>query len=346
VDELIGVLSGNGYCTLGYADDIAILICGKFSNTVSEFLQEALSMVQQWCGRTQLSLNPQKMVIAPFTQKRDLRDLKEPTLCGHTVQLTTEVKCLGLILDKGLTWKTQLKNVMNKDYRAFWTFKGTFGKTWSPKPGVVHWMYTMVIRPVLNYGSMVWWPRVRYNVSRTELSKLQKQVCLAITGTMKTTPTAAMEVLLGLPPLVMIEAEAQAEIYRLMCNQQWKPKSTNFGHTKKSRDMEHEPILQMRSDRMLLRYAYHKPFTVKFPDKCEWQNRFNLDSKGGLVWYTDGSKTNEGTGAGVYRWGLSRGHSFNLGLHTTVFHAEIYAIKACIMENIEKGYTGRNISIL
>jgi hypothetical protein len=29
VDELIG-LSGNGYYTLGYADDIAILICGKF----------------------------------------------------------------------------------------------------------------------------------------------------------------------------------------------------------------------------------------------------------------------------------------------------------------------------
>jgi hypothetical protein len=87
----------------------------------------------------------------------------------------------------------------------------------------------------------------------------------------KTTPTAAMDVLLGFPPLhMMIEAEAQAEIYGLMCNQQRKPKSTNSGHTKKSQDMEHEPILQMRSDRMLLRSTYHKPFTVKFPDKCEW----------------------------------------------------------------------------
>jgi ribonuclease HI len=43
---------------------------------------------------------------------------------------------------------------------------------------------------------------------------------------------------------------------------------------------------------------------------------------------------------------LRRGHSFSLGLHTTVFQAEIYAIKACIMENIENGYTGRNICIL
>jgi len=59
------------------------------------------------------------MVIAPFTQKRDLRGLKEPTLSGHTLLMITEVKCLGLILDKGLMWKAQLKNVMNKAYRPF-----------------------------------------------------------------------------------------------------------------------------------------------------------------------------------------------------------------------------------
>jgi hypothetical protein len=48
----------------------------------------------------------------------------------------------------------------------------------------------------------------------------------------------------------------------------------------------------------------------------------------------------------VYRWGLRRGHSFSLGIHTMIFQVEIYAIKVCIMENIEKGYAGRNIDIL
>jgi hypothetical protein len=36
---------------------------------------------------------------------------------------------------------------------------------------VVYWMYTMVIRFVLTCSSMVWSPRVRYNVSRMELRK-------------------------------------------------------------------------------------------------------------------------------------------------------------------------------
>jgi len=45
-----------------------------------------------------------------------------------------------------------------------------------------------------------------------------------------------------------------------------------------------------------------------------------------MVWYIDGSKTNIGIGAGVYRWGSGREHSFSLGLHTTVFQAEKYTI--------------------
>jgi len=36
-------------------------------------------------------------------------------------------------------------------------------------------------------------------------------------------------------------------------------------------------------DRVIPRYAHHKPFNVKFTDKCERQNRFNLNSTGCLV---------------------------------------------------------------
>jgi hypothetical protein len=50
-----------------------------------------------------LSINPSKTVVIPFTKKRALKGLKDPTLFGKTIQLFTEVKYLGLTLDKGLT---------------------------------------------------------------------------------------------------------------------------------------------------------------------------------------------------------------------------------------------------
>jgi hypothetical protein len=52
----------------------------------------------------------------------------------------------------------------------------------------------------------------------------------------------------------------------------------------------------------------------------------------GLVWYTDGSRTAEGTGAGVYGQSVNRRHSIPLGKHATVFQAEVYAILACVHE--------------
>jgi len=83
---------------------------------------------------------------------------------------------------------------------------------------------------------------------------------------MKMTPTVVLEVVLELPTLHVIT---------------WRPR---WGFTNKSvtnsadlnpltmvtsqtLDMKHEPILQMGLDKMLLRYAYHKPFMVKFPNK-------------------------------------------------------------------------------
>jgi hypothetical protein len=80
VEELIRGLIENGCYTLGYADDIAILIRRKFLNTASDLLQEAVDR----CDRTQLSISPQKMVTVPFTWKWDLRGLNEPTFSGYT----------------------------------------------------------------------------------------------------------------------------------------------------------------------------------------------------------------------------------------------------------------------
>jgi len=52
----------------------------------------------------------------------------------------------------------------------------------------------------------------------------------------------------------------------------------------------------------------------------------------GLVWFTDGSRTAEGTRAGVYGQSVNRRLSIPLGKYDTVFQAEVYAISACAHE--------------
>jgi hypothetical protein len=61
--------------------------------------------------------------------------------------------------------------------------------------------------------------------------------------------------------------------------------------------MRKEPILQMQTDKMIPRHTFNKTFMVRFPNRGEGENKLQPDRKEGLIWYTDGSKTNEGTAA-------------------------------------------------
>jgi hypothetical protein len=107
---------------------------------------------------------------------------------------------------------------------------------------------------------------------------------LDITGATRT-PTAAMEVPLGLPS----------------------------GHAYLIQDMKKEPILQMETDKMILRHVYDKPFTIRFPDRSKWKEGFQPNRNGGLIRLTEGSNTNKGTRARVNCHGTRRKLSFSFG---------------------------------
>ena len=65
----------------------------------------------------------------------------------------------------------------------------------------------------------------------------------------------------------------------------------------------------------------------------------------GLVWFTVGSRTVEGTGARVYGQSVNRRLSIYLGKHTTVFQTEVYAILACVHEIRTQDRLGKYVSI-
>jgi hypothetical protein len=61
-----------------------------------------------------------------------------------------------------------------------------------------------------------------------------------------------------------------------------------------TQDMEKEPMLQMGSDKMILRHVYDELFAIKFPDRSALKRGFQPDRKAGtnLVyrWFQDKKK--------------------------------------------------------
>jgi len=66
VDRLLTITNDLGFSTFGYADDIVIIVQGKFAHTCREIMQEALNVVVKWAVKEGLNISTHKTVIVPF----------------------------------------------------------------------------------------------------------------------------------------------------------------------------------------------------------------------------------------------------------------------------------------
>jgi hypothetical protein len=93
-------------------------------------------------------------------------------------------------------------------------------KRWGDRPAVVHWLYSRVIRSVF-HAALVWWSKVMQKATKIQLGRIQRMACLAITGPVKLTPTAVVEVLLKLTLLdLLITVKVRMALCRLQIRKQ------------------------------------------------------------------------------------------------------------------------------
>jgi hypothetical protein len=106
-----------------------------------------------------------------------------------------------------------------------------------------------------------------------------------------------------------------------------------------------DPILNMRPDNTVPVYCYSKTFNVII-DKDYWRIKYSEFPERALIWYTNGSRSDSGTGSGICGLRPNSNLSFPLGKFATEFQTEIYAILQCACENIRRAYKYKRILIL
>lgn len=211
---------------------------------------------------------------------------------------------------------------------------------------MVRWLYTAVVRPSLAFAALVWWPAVCKDWAGRLLGKVQRLACLAMTGAFRTTPTGALEVILNLPPLdLFLQGEAGVAAIRLRGQGNWALTHGRRGHCSIYEDAVTQcPMLGSVSDSMTAAYNLERSCEVEIPSKEKWL-KGGVRLGGYQVWYTDGSKMDSGTGAGVHRQGNRLSVSVPLGKCASVFQAEVFAIAVCSRLILEENGAGRSVAI-
>ena len=285
VNEILEELKLSGARITAYADDVVIIVRGKFLPTISDLLEKSLRTLVNWARKCGLGVNPQKTELVLFTRRRSIPQFKLPAIDGTFLKLSDKAKYLGIVLDRRLNWKANVCERVKKATCAMYTCNKIIGKKWGPNPKTILWLYTAVVRPILTYGCAVWWQAAQKTTNLKLMTKVQRLACLATTGAMRTTPTAGLEVILHLLPLDLFMQESAAKCaLRLNQSGNWKPNSTG-----------HASILHLikpqegQSDYMLPFLDFDKPFRCHFPTRDEWESNEPINDPSIKV-YTDGSK--------------------------------------------------------
>ena len=201
VDELLINLEREGANVIGYADDLAILVRGKFPDILSELISNFLYSAKRWAASKGLGVNADKTELVLFTKRYKIPNFALPKLDGKEIPLSSEAKYLGVILDKKLNWKSNIEMRRKKALIAWYTCNKCLGNKWGLKPSIIKWIYLAVVRPVLSYGALVWWNTTKLGNRLNRLTSVQRLACLGIPGAMKSTPQAALEVMLDIMPI-------------------------------------------------------------------------------------------------------------------------------------------------
>ena len=116
---------------------------------------------------------------------------------------------------------------------------------------------------------------------------------------------------LNLPPLHFeVKGAAATAAYRLSYGCQWIGEIPGEGHTNVLDLMRRaSPYTRMRQDRITATYS----FSLQFPTREEWSTTTGPLGGQELIWFTDCSKMEEGTGLGLRLSNSKRETSISLG---------------------------------
>lgn len=150
--------------TLSYADDLKIY-SPITDPKDAHLLQQQLEIFATWCKTNRMLLNVSKCSVISFCRKRSIIDY-DYTLDNISLKRDTKIKDLGVLIDNKLTFKEHVSYIVSKassQLGFIFRFAKQFKDIYCLKT-----LYCSLVRPILEYSSVVWSPYYGNEVHRIE----------------------------------------------------------------------------------------------------------------------------------------------------------------------------------
>ena len=107
---------------------------------------------------------------------------------------------LGLRLDPSLHWKPHIIEKVKKGKIFMQQLISISRSLWGPKPPIMKWIFTGMIRPMVSYAAVTGSHELNTNIVRNALKKLDRLALLSLAPVRPSTPTEGLRIIYDLIP--------------------------------------------------------------------------------------------------------------------------------------------------
>lgn len=204
-DDVLRLAVPDGVHLIAYADDLAVVITGHTETQIEDKAKVTLQKISRWMNNTNLQIAPEKTEVVILSGRKKCRPLNIQVM-GKTITVKSEVKYLGVVLDKNLRFNHHLKQVTAKADRLTSNLVKIMPRAGGAGENKRRVLNT-VMESIILYAAPVWTRCLKFDKYRNMLLKEQRKMTLRICRAYRTTSTAALAVLGRCIPLDLLAEE-------------------------------------------------------------------------------------------------------------------------------------------
>ena len=148
-----------------FADDSGLLKKVKDEKD-QEKLQEDLEALEQWEKDWQMEFNPSKCIVMNMVGQNKDPLIYNYKLHGQVLENAKTSKYLGVHLSSNMEWSEHIDRTVAKGHRTVGFLRRNFSSCSTAAKAAT---YTTMVRPILEYASVVWDPTASNDIKKLEM---------------------------------------------------------------------------------------------------------------------------------------------------------------------------------
>lgn len=199
-DSILELGNGNDTTIIAYADDIAVVAEGEDEASLVANMNHTLWEVNKWMTKMELQIATEKteaVILCEWGRKQIDTVF---TLRRTPIRPSTNIKYLGVLIDRGGTHKTHIVKTAAKALQQGMTFTRIMNNTIGPRYEK-RVLLNGVVQSTILYGAPIWHEALSVSKYKILLQKAQRCMLLRVVSAYKTASNSAIQVISGIPPI-------------------------------------------------------------------------------------------------------------------------------------------------